>query len=251
MSPNPARKDETLGAFYHGRVQVLQKRKGYRFSVDAPLLADFIETRPGEAVLELGAGCGIIGLLLAAAKPFRRLVALEVQPGLADLARRNIALNRLEGRLEVVETDFRAFAPPAPFDVVYSNPPYIKRRGGHVSLSRERTIARHEVACDIDDVMAKTAECLAPGGRAYFVYPVRREPDFRAAAAKSGLALRRHRPVRPRADAPANLFLAACAAAGAGDGAGAAEELAPLVLFGPDGAYSAEARAIFSGSAHA
>ena len=246
MNPSPTRKDETLDAFYRGRVSVLQKRRGYRFSVDAPLLADFIETRAGEAVLELGTGCGIIALLLAA-KPFRRLVALEIQPALADLARRNVALNRLEGRLEVVETDLRTFAPGERFDVVYANPPYIRRRGGHLSLSRERSIARHEVACDIADVMAKTAELLAPGGRAYFVYPVRREADFRKAVERSGLTLRRFRPVRPRPDAPANLFLAACGARGAGP----AEALPPLVLFGPDGAYTAEAQAIFSGRPHA
>ncbi|MBN2207495.1 MAG: methyltransferase [Candidatus Aminicenantes bacterium] len=250
MSPSPARKDETLDAFYRGRVLVLQKKKGYRFSVDAPLLADFVETRPGETLLELGAGCGIIGLLLAAVKPFRRLVALEIQPALADLARRNVALNRFEERIAVVEADLRAFGPAERFDVVFSNPPYIKRRGGHLSLNRERTLARHEVACDIGDVLAKTAECLAPGGRAYFVYPVRRANDFRRASERSGLALRRLRPVRPRAEAPANLFLAACAAAGE-DGGGAAEEAAPLVLFGPDGAYTAEADAIFSGRDHA
>jgi tRNA1Val (adenine37-N6)-methyltransferase len=226
-------KDETLDTFYQGRVLVLQKRRGYRFSVDAPLLADFIETRPGDALLELGTGCGIIALLLAL-KPFRRLVALEIQPSL------------VEERLEVLETDFRFFTTDERFDVVFSNPPYIRRRGGHLSLSAERSIARHEVACDIFDVMAKTAELLARDGRAHFIYPVRRTTDFRTALDRSGLGLRRFRPVLPREGAPANLFLAAC-----GFEAGPAEELAPLVLFGPDGTYSAEAQEIFSGRAHA
>jgi tRNA1Val (adenine37-N6)-methyltransferase len=238
-------KDETLDTFYQGRVLVLQKRRGYRFSVDAPLLADFIETRPGDALLELGTGCGIIALLLAL-KPFRRLVALEIQPSLVDLARRNVGLNGFEERLEVLETDFRSFTTDERFDVVFSNPPYIRRRGGHLSLSAERSIARHEVACDIFDVMAKTAELLARDGRAHFIYPVRRTTDFRTALDRSGLGLRRFRPVLPREGAPANLFLAAC-----GFEAGPAEELAPLVLFGRDGTYSAEAQEIFSGRAHA
>ena len=64
--------DETLGAFYHGRIRVFQKKKGYRFSVDAPLLADFIQTRPNDDLLELGTGCGIISLLISL-KPFRHL----------------------------------------------------------------------------------------------------------------------------------------------------------------------------------
>jgi tRNA1Val (adenine37-N6)-methyltransferase len=246
MNPSRPLEDETLDAFFRGRVLILQKKKGYRFSVDAPLLADFVETRDGGSVVDLGAGCGVIALLLAE-RPFRRLVAVELQPGLADLARRNVALNNLQGRVEVVEADLRAFAPGERFDVVVANPPYIKRRGGQLSLSRERSVARHEVACDIAEVTAKAAELLAPGGLAHFVYPIRRAADFRTAAARSGLALRRLRPVRPRPDAPANLFLAACAAGGPG----AAEELAPLVLFGPDGAYTSEAQAIFAGRPHA
>lgn len=245
MNRNLPLKDETLGTFYRGRVLVLQKKRGYRFSVDAPLLADFIDTRPGDVLLELGTGCGIIALLLSD-KPFRRLVALEIQPALADLARRNVGLNKLEGRLEVIEADLRSFASRERFDVVFANPPYIKRRGGHLSLSRERSIARHEVACDIFDIMAKTADLLTPDGRAYFIYPARREADFREALRRGGLALRRLRPIRPRPDAPANLFLAAC-----GFGEGAVEELPPLVLFGGDGAYSAEAQEIFSGRTHA
>jgi len=244
MSRSRPRNDETLDAFYEGRVRVLQKRRGYRFSVDAPLLADFIETRPGDVLLELGTGCGIIALLLAL-KPFRRLVALEIQPALADLAGRNVGLNELEGRIEVLEKDFRTYAAEERFDVVFSNPPYIRRRGGHLSLSPERSVARHEVACDIFDIMAKTAELLAVDGRAYYIYPVRRMADFKAALDRSGLGLRRLRPVLPREGAPAKLFLAAC-----GFGSGRIDEPAPLVLFGADGAYSAEAQEIFSGRPH-
>ncbi|MEK6851454.1 MAG: hypothetical protein AABY30_02825, partial [Candidatus Thermoplasmatota archaeon] len=101
-TPETLRRDgETLDAFYHGRVRVLQKKKGYRFSVDAPLLAAFIRTRADDEALELGTGSGVISLLLSV-KPFRRIVALEIQEGLADLARRNVELNGLGDRVEVV-----------------------------------------------------------------------------------------------------------------------------------------------------
>jgi len=97
----PRRDGETLDAFYHGRIRVLQTKAGYRFSIDAPLLADFIRTRPGDEALELGTGSGIISLLLSV-RPFKRITAVEIQSGLAGLARRNVALNGLQDRFEDV-----------------------------------------------------------------------------------------------------------------------------------------------------
>lgn len=271
---NPAdlrRDDETLDAFYHGRIRVLQKRKGYRFSVDAPLLADFIRTKADDEALDIGTGSGVISLLLSA-KPVRRITALEIQPGLADLARRNVALNGLEGRIEVVEADLRAYEPGRRFDLIFSNPPYIRKASGFLSRSSERSAARHELHGDILDILNRTADWLAPGGRACFVYPEARRADFLAAAGQRGLGVRRLRFVHPRAGEPANLFLAelartAAARAGdARDGPGGGrtaasagrepvqgdegtglELMPPLVLFAPDGRYTPEAEAVFSG----
>ena len=163
-TPATPRSDgETLDAFYHGRIRVLQGKKGYRFSVDAPLLADFVRTREGDEALEIGTGSGIIALLLSV-KPFRRVTALEIQAGLADLARRNVALNGLGGRIEVVEADFRTYEPGRKFDLVFSNPPYIGKATGFLSASAEKSAAKHELHGAIGDFMRKTAEWLAPGG---------------------------------------------------------------------------------------
>jgi tRNA1Val (adenine37-N6)-methyltransferase len=240
--PRP-RSGETLDTFHRGRVRLFQKKSGYRFSVDAPLLADFIRARKSDDILEVGTGSGIIPLLLAG-RPFRRITAVEVQPGLVALAKRNVALNRLEGRVEVVRADYREYSPGRRFDVVFSNPPYIPRAGGFLSRVTERSIARHELRGGIGDLMGKTAEWLTPGGRACFVFPERRRGDFLAAVAESGLRVRRWRPVMPRAGESANLFLAEVGRAGRG---GRAKKLAALVLFKRDGSYTKEAEAIFSG----
>lgn len=235
--------DETLDSFYHGRIRIIQKKRGYRFSVDAPLLADFIRTRPGEELLEVGTGCGVIALLLSL-KPFRSLLALEVQPGLADLARRNVALNGLTDRIAVAEGDIRAFAPGRRFDVVFSNPPYVRARAGHLSRSPQRSAAKHELAGTIFDIMRRTREFLQEDGRAYFIFPERRRQDLMTAATAADLGLRALRPVRPRAAEAANLVLVELApGAGAGEGA----ILSPLILFGADGAYTPEAERIFAG----
>ena len=187
MTPATLRSDgETLDAFYHGRIRVLQGKKGYRFSVDAPLLADFVRTREGDEALEIGTGSGIIALLLSV-KPFRRVTALEIQAGLADLARRNVELNGLGGRIEVVEADFRTYEPGHKFDLIFSNPPYIGKKAGFLSASAEKSAAKHELHGAIGDFMRKTAEWLAPAGRACFVYPEKRREDLLAAAGESGL----------------------------------------------------------------
>jgi len=245
-APRPAqalrpRADETLDAFYLGRVQVLQKSRGYRFALDAPLLADFIRTRAGEEILELGTGSGIIALLLGARK-FARLTALEIQPSLAALARRSVRLNGLAGRIPVVRADLRRYRPGRRFDVVFSNPPYIRKETGFPGPSAEKSIAKHEIKCDILDIMRATSRLLKQGGRAYFVYPARRADDFAAAASESGLFPRRRRFVHPRPGEPAGLFLAEVR-----HERGPLREAAPLVLRDDGGRDTAEARRIYEG----
>ena len=234
-------RDETLDPFYHGRILVLQKRRGYRFSVDAPLLADFIRTDPSDELLELGAGSGVISLLLSI-KPFRHITAVEVQADLADLARRNVVLNGLEDRSRIVEADLRSFDPGRTFDVVFSNPPYIRARGGHLSRSEEKSIAKHEIKCDIYDIIRKTRAFLKENGRAYFIYAEKRRRDFINAVNAHGLKLKTVRLVHARERQAANLFLAECDLISP-----KMRILPPFILYGRDGTYTAEARAVFSG----
>lgn len=256
-TPETLRRDgETLDTFFHGRIRVLQKKKGFRFSVDAPLLADFIRTRADDEALELGTGSGVISLLLSV-KPFRRIVALEIQEGLADMSRRNVELNGLGERIEVVRADLRTYEPGRRFDLIFSNPPYIRKATGFLSRSEEKSAAKHELHGEIRDVLKKTAEWLEPDGRACFIYTEKRRADFLAAAGESGLSLRRTRFVHPRAGEPANLFLAelgrlsrtqaASAATKGTGGEGGPEVMPPLILFGPDGKYTDEAEEVFSG----
>lgn len=241
----PPSGDETLDTFYHGRVRILQKRKGYRFSVDAPLLADFIRTKADDEALELGAGSGVISLLLSL-KPLRRISAVEVQAELADLARRNVELNGLRGRIEVVEADLRTYDPGRTFDLIFSNPPYIRRSTGFLSRSAEKSAAKHELHGGLAEILGKTAEWLAPAGRACFVYPEKRRKELLLAAGGCGLTDRRLRFVHPREGEPPNLFLIELGRASEPSQA-EPELMGPLILYGPDGAYTAEAEAVFSG----
>lgn len=234
-------KDETLDSFYHGKVLVLQKKRGYRFSVDAPLLADFIETKEGEEILEIGGGCGIISLLLSL-KPFKHLICLEIQASLADLARRNVMLNHLEERITVVEGDIRFFQPGRKFDVIFSNPPYFKSKTGIIGQNRERALARHEVTVKAEDIVKKMGELLKAEGRGYLIYPMKRYDEIMKLLRQERLKIWRERLVLSKADRPPKFFMVEF---------GLIDkpkiEMPPLILFNSKGEYTVEAKRIFAG----
>ncbi len=236
--------DETLDTFYHGRICVFQKKKGYRFSIDAPLLADFIQTKRTDRVLELGAGNGILSLLLSI-KPFADLTALEIQASLADLAWRNVKLNNCTDRIKIVHTDLRVFSVREKYDVVFSNPPYIQQNSGHLSASEEKSVAKHELKCTIFDIMQKTEELLKRQGVAYFIYPAIREEDFMRAKNDAHLRTRAIRYVFPYRDSDPNFFLVSCDFSSP-----EAKQLQPLILYEREGEYTEETRQIFSGRIH-
>lgn len=240
MNPQLKKENETLDAFYRGRVRILQSDKGYRFSVEAPLLAGFIKTEPEDELLELGTANGIISLLLSE-KPFRRVTALEIQGSLAELAQRNVKLNNLQDRIKIVHQDFRKFNPGRKFDVVFANPPFYEKNIGRVSASAEISIAKHEIKCNIFDVMEKTAELLKPRGRAYFIFSFRRRDDFLKALGKK-LRLKKERHIIPYKGQRPNMFLSEC-----DFNSDKSTLLAPLILYNEDGNYSQEAEAIFDG----
>ena len=111
----------TSDTFFDGRIRISQPTDGYRFSIDAVILAHHVSLRPQETVLDLGTGCGIIAVLMAFRHPTVRFHAVEVQPVLAELARSNVAANDLQERIDVHCLDMRSLKPSAwgaPMDVV-------------------------------------------------------------------------------------------------------------------------------------
>jgi tRNA1Val (adenine37-N6)-methyltransferase len=202
--------DETLDPFFDGSLQILQKKKGYRFSIDAILLSQFISLRKGEKAIDLGTGCGIVPLLLAKATNAHSFVGIEIQRELAELARRNVALNCLDEHITILFRDFKklkgVFSPGA-FDVVFSNPPYRKRLTGRVNPSPEKAIARHEIKGTLDDLIKMAAYLLPAKGRCYLIYSASRAVDLLFTLRRHKLEPKRLRFVHPKKEEDAKFIL--------------------------------------------
>jgi len=241
-TPRPG---ETLDDFYRGRVRLIQPKKGYRFATDAPLLAAFVEIRPGDDVCELGTGNGVVAVLLGF-RPFGRLTAVEIQPRLAEMARRNVAGNGLAGRVEIVQADLRIYRPGRRFDVVLSNPPYHEKKAGFPCPDKEKAIAKHEITCDIMELMRTVSELLKGDGRAFFIYPAAREGEFRGAAEGRGLRPAVVRRIHPRENEGPSLFLSELRFAAAFPGE---ETVLPRLILHPEsgGGFTPEASAMLEG----
>ncbi len=236
---------ETLDDIGRGGLKILQRRDGYRFSVDALLLADFVRPMRGP-VIELGAGCGVVSLAIARRHGLP-VTAVELQPRLCDLARRNVELNGMGHLVEVIEADLRGLRgslTPGRFTCAVANPPFFEAGAGVVNPEGEKALARHEITASVADVAEASRWLLRDGGTLCAIFPATRLGALFRAFADSKLAIRRLRFIHPRARLAANLVLVE----GVKNRPRAkAEVLPPIFLFDEAGNQSAEARAIVDG----
>ena len=164
----------------NGGYHIIQDPQSFCFGVDAVCLANFAQIKKGETVLDLGTGTGIIPILLCAKTEGRHFTGLEIQPKMADMARRSVQMNGLSDRIQIELGDIKKGAelyPPNYFDAVTVNPPYMNQKGGVLNESDARTISRHEIACSLADVVALSAKVLKTGGRMYMVHRPHRLTD--------------------------------------------------------------------------
>lgn len=155
--------------YVNDRLTLIQETDGLTFGTDALLLAGYISGRHKRGC-ELGSGSGIISMLLLVREKIASATALEVQKEYAELTRRNAELNGLGDRLTSVHTDIRNYRGEGEFDIIYTNPPYMKTDCGKKNLTEKKNIARHEVCGDIYDFCAAAGRMLKCGGYFTAVY---------------------------------------------------------------------------------
>jgi tRNA1Val (adenine37-N6)-methyltransferase len=177
-----------------------QPERGYRYSLDPFLLAAFCRPRLRERIVDLGAGVGVIGLLLAKRHPTVTVIGIELDADLARHAATNARASGLEARCRIIRGDLREaphFLPPEYFHRVVANPPFRRPGSGALSPNPGQAGARHELTCTLGDLTRVAAALLRYGGSLELIYLPERLPELFRALSSSGLEPKRLRPVVP------------------------------------------------------
>ena len=226
--------------------KIIQDSERFQFGIDAVLLADFAckGLKAGESVIDLGTGTGIIPLLMAKGCEAAAFTGLEVQKDSADMAARSVALNALEGRIRIINGDLKEsekLFPCHSFNVVTCNPPYMIDAHGKGNELDALTIARHEVLCTLEDVVAAADSLLATHGRFFMIHRPFRLPEIFSSLEKHKMEMKRMRLIQPFAGKEPNMVLIEARK-------NAKRRLTiepPLVVRNDDGQYTAEIRQIY------
>jgi len=230
---------ERIDDLQRNNLKIIQNEEKFCFGMDAVLLSGFAKVKPGERVLDMGTGTGIIPILLSAKTEAGYLTALEIQEESADMARRSVAMNDLQEKIDIVTGDIKeasAIFGKAKFDVVTCNPPYMNDMHGLKNPDMPKAIARHEVLCSLEDVVREASAVLKPNGRFYMVHRPFRLAEIFATCGKYKLEPKAMRLVHPFADKEPNMVLLECLKGGKS----MIKIAPPLIVYKEPGVYTEE-----------
>jgi len=200
--------NESIDLFMNGRLKLIQSRDGYRFSIDAVLLSQFVTVNADDILVDLGTGCGIIPMILLLTKSLGHAFGLEIQGELATQAARNVCLNGFEQKIDVIQGDIR-YLPMGKnvADLIICNPPYRPIKSGRINPDRRRAIARHEIKVSIEDILRAAGNLLRKKGRFALIYPAVRLVEILVRLRRFNLEPKRMQIHYPVVDSGAKLVL--------------------------------------------
>ncbi|MCM3703948.1 tRNA1(Val) (adenine(37)-N6)-methyltransferase [Paenibacillus macerans] len=226
-------------------LHIIQSDEVFSFSMDAVLLARFAQVPKYGKILDLCTGNGVIPLLLST-RTKAAIEGIEIQPRVADMARRSVEMNDLAERILIREGDLRELAQitgHGVYDAITVNPPYMPLTGGDLKLNRHQAIARHEIHCSLEDVAIAAMRLVRPGGKVSMVHKPQRLGEIVTVLRQHRLEPKLIRFVHPRAGAEANMVLIEALRDGKSD----LRVLPPLIVYGEDGQYCREIMDIYYG----
>ena len=225
--------------------KIIQDKNRFCFGMDAVLLSAFARAKENARVIDLGTGTGIIPILMEARGYGREFYGLEIQKDSADMASRSVKLNALEDKIHIIEGDIKDVSSrfgPSSFDVVTSNPPYMIGQHGLQNGNDAKTNSRHEVLCNLEDLLRESARLLKPKGKLYMVHRPFRLAEILSEMVKYRIEPKRIRLVYPYVDKEPNMVLI--------EGVrGAKSRMTvepPLIVYNKDGSYTNEILDIYN-----
>lgn len=241
---NNLKPGERLDELHRNGYYIIQNPEKFCFGMDAVLLSGFAKVKKDETALDLGTGTGIIPILLEAKNEGRHYAGLEIQEESADMAARSVAMNHLEEKIDIITGDIKDASKifgASSFDVITTNPPYMIGQHGLSSANRAKAVARHEILCDLDDVLSESARVLKPNGRFYMVHRPFRMAEIMYKMISYGIEPKRMRLVHPFADKEPNILLIE----GLRGGNSRLKVEKPLIIYKEKGVYTDEIYEIY------
>ena len=201
---------ERLDELHRNGYYIIQNSEKFCFGMDAVLLSGFVQVKPNETVLDLGTGTGIIPILLEAKTDGSHFTGLEIQPESADMAKRSVLYNHLEDKINIEIGNIKDASiqfGASSFHVITTNPPYMTGNHGLTNQNQAKAIARHEILCNLEDVIRESAKILKPQGRFYMVHRPFRLAEIINLMHQYGLEPKRMQLVHPFIDKEPNMVL--------------------------------------------
>lgn len=176
------KENERIDDLEFKNLRIIQNKEGFCFGIDSVLLTDFAKgIKKNGKVLDLGTGTGIISILLCGKTELKKVVGVEIQKEVADMASRSSKLNDLQDRFEVINENIlnlNKIYEKQTFDVIVTNPPYKKKQTGVTNLNQKKIISRHEITADLEDFIKVSKDLLKDKGEFYMVHRPERLVDI-------------------------------------------------------------------------
>jgi tRNA1Val (adenine37-N6)-methyltransferase len=239
------REDERIDDLEYKGLKIIQNCNGFCFGVDSVLLSDFArEIKENSEVVDIGTGTGIVSILLTSKTKLKSIYGVEIQEDVAEMASRSSKLNHLEDKFRVINANIKDifdYLEPYKFDAIVTNPPYKKENTGVKNLDKRQLISRHEVECNLEDIITASYKLLKDLGEFYMVHRAERLVDIMVLLRKHKMEPKRIRFVHSKAgDKPTLILVKAIK--------GAREYLKidkPLVIYKDNGEYTDEVLEIY------
>ena len=225
-------------------LKIIQDKKRFCYGIDAILLSNFTKAKNKSLVMDLGTGTGIIPLRLYSLYNMGKVIGVEIQSEVAEMANRSIKLNHLEDKIEILNMDLKDIPSnfkKGTFDIVTSNPPYMKNGSGIINPDESLSISRHEIKCNLEDVIKVSQYLLKDRGRLYLIHRPNRLVDIIWTMRKYGLEPKTLRFIQPKASEKPNLLLLECIKGGNTE----LKFQKPLVVYNNNGEYTDEIYEIY------
>lgn len=240
------KENERIDDLEYKGLKIIQNENGFCFGMDAVLLSHFAKNsiRKNDKILDIGTGTGIIGILLCAKTEASQIVGIEIQNNVADMAKRSIELNNMQDKFTIINDDLKEmnkYFNNSYFDVIVSNPPYKQDNTGLKNDSEEKIISRHEVKCDLEDVIMCASKMLKDKGSFHMVHRPERLKDILCTLNKYKLEPKEIRFVHPKANKKPNLILIKSVK----NSRPFLNIQEPLYVYGEDGSYTQEILEIY------